>query len=149
MRPRAIGSIAFFAALIGALVLIRAGAGGPAPTPAMFDPALSLAEAEAAASGSGRIVMVLATADWCGPCQSLKRGALADDAVEAWAAANATPVILDLTAPGPQAQADAQRLGIGPIPTIILLRDGQEIARHVGVTSTGRLLRWLETATGQ
>lgn len=132
--------------LILALLPLIRGGGGMAPTPGMFDAGLSLAEAEALAAEEGRVTLAFATADWCGPCQRLKRGALVDADVEMWARANAAPTLLDLTAPGAEAKAEAQRLGVGPIPAVILLRDGEEIARQEGVTTPARLLRWLEAA---
>src|SRR5690606_15095484 len=115
------GFLLLVVVILALLPLIRGG--GVAPTPGMFDAGLSLAEAEALAAEDGRVTLVFATADWCGPCQSLKRGALVDGEVEWWARANAAPTLLDLTAPGPEAKAAAQRLGVGPIPAVILLRD--------------------------
>jgi thiol:disulfide interchange protein len=148
MRSRTIQSIVFFAVLLGLLVLVRSWIGAAAPRPAMFDAGLSLAGAEAIAAQEGRVVMVVATADWCGPCQSLKRGALSDAGVATWVREHAAPVYLDLTAPGPDERAAAGRLGIGPIPAVVLLRDGQEIGRRVGATSPQQLRRWLEDAAG-
>ncbi|MFG0284080.1 MAG: thioredoxin family protein [Phycisphaerales bacterium JB039] len=148
MRSRTLQSVVFFAALIALLVLVRSWGGGAAPRPARFEAGLTLASAESVAAERGGVVMVVATADWCGPCQSLKRGALADEGVAGWVRQHAAPVYLDLTAPGPEERAAAGRLGIGPIPAVILLRDGQEIARTVGATPPQRLLRWLEAAAG-
>ena len=148
MRARTVQSVLFFAVVLGLLVLLRAWTGRSAPTPPMFRSGLSLAEAEVEAADRDKIVMVVATADWCAPCQSLKRGALADRSVTEWVARHAAPVYVDLTAPGPEERAAAARMGIGPIPAVVLLRDGREIARHVGVASADRLLRWLEAASG-
>jgi thiol:disulfide interchange protein len=131
--------------VLALLPLIRGG-GGVAPTPGMFGEGLSLAEAEARASETGRLTLVFATADWCGPCQSLKRGALTDERVEAWVNAHTVPTMLDLTSPGAEGQAAARRFGVRGIPALILLRDGEMLARREGVTDARGLLRWLEEA---
>lgn len=146
MYRRSFGSILFLlliVAILALLPLIRGG-GGVAPMPPMFDEGLSLAEAEARAAAEGRLTLVYATADWCGPCQRFKRGALVDPEVEAWVAAHTVPTVLDLTSPHGEAAEHAQRLGIGPIPAIILLREGEEVARRQGAAPAGLLLRWLE-----
>lgn len=147
MYRRSLGSVLFLlliVAILAVLPLIRGG-GGVAPTPGMFDEGLSLAEAEARAAEEGRLTLVFATADWCGPCQRFKRGALVDPEVEAWVRARAVPTLLDLTSPRGEAGHQAQRLGVGPIPAVILLRDGEEVARRQGATPAGNFLRWLES----
>jgi thiol:disulfide interchange protein len=145
---RSSGTLLVLLAIVGVLSVLRVVGGGSAPRPAFFSDGLTLAEAETQARASGRTVLVLATADWCGPCQSLKRGALSDARVAGWVGAHAAPVYLDLTAPGPDEREAAQRLAIGPIPTIVLIRDGREVARHVGAVSADRLLGWLQQAGG-
>ena len=61
---------------IGAVMYMR---GRHAPTPAMFDQAVTLDVALEQSEETGKPVFVLATADWCPGCQSLKRGALTDE----------------------------------------------------------------------
>lgn len=115
--------------------------GGHAPTPVVFEAHSTLDDAFQTA-GDGP-VLALATADWCGPCQALKRGALADERFAQWLDANnVTTAYLDATG----ANADAQRLGISSIPTLVYFRDGKEVARTSGAMSTNRLLGWLDKA---
>lgn len=150
MTRRTLGSIAFLLAIVAVLALLPLirGGGGVAPTPALFDEDLSLAQAEARAAETGRLTLVFATADWCGPCQTLKRGALTDERIEAWARANTVPTLLDLTAPGAEAQAAARRFGVQGIPAVILVRNGEMVSKREGVIEAGAMLRWLEQAAG-
>jgi thiol-disulfide isomerase/thioredoxin len=122
----------------------RNGAGGVAPTPEVFDRAVTLDAALERAEESGKPVLALATADWCGPCQRLKRGALADERVAGVIAERTEPVYVDLTDMDDPVAADAaRRLGIGPIPTLVLIEDGAEIARLEGAVGEPGLLDWL------
>jgi thioredoxin 2 len=44
----------------------------------------------------------------------------------------------------------AQRFGIRSIPTLVMFRDGREVARHVGATDAATLVHWAkgQAATG-
>ncbi len=121
------------------------GGSGGAPVPAMFDAALTLEDGLARAASEGRITFAFATADWCGPCQIFKRGALSDPRVEAWVAEHAVPVYIDID----DHQDLAQRLRIDSIPVTILLRENNEIARTTGVRDPDDLLAWLNRAAAE
>ncbi len=115
--------------------------GGHAPTPVVFESHSTLDDAFQTA-GDGT-VLAFATADWCGPCQSLKRGALSDERFTQWIDANnVTTAYLDATG----ANADAEQLGISSLPTLVYFREGKEVARTSGVMSADRLLGWLDKA---
>jgi thioredoxin 2 len=43
----------------------------------------------------------------------------------------------------------AERLGVRGIPTLVLLRDGREVARQVGAVPPAALLRWVEEAVAK
>jgi len=120
-----------------------------APTPAAFEGSGTLNDAIAASSSDGKVVFVMAHADWCGPCQNLKRGALSDPKVTQWLEANTHPVSLDVTkmdASTPQwVKEAADSLGISGIPAMVMLRDGRVVSRQVGSMSAEKLLAWLET----
>jgi len=80
-------------------------------------------------------------APWCGPCRAM---------APAWeqAAARLEPRVrlakLDTEAePG-----IAQRFGIRSIPTIVLFRNGREVARQSGALSLPQILRWVEGNLG-
>ena len=46
-----------------------------------------------------------------------------------------------------EVQEIAARLGIRSIPTLILFRNGREIARQSGAMDTGNLVRWITAQT--
>lgn len=130
--------------VLSALHVLR---GGTAPMPAPFAGGATVDDAIAASRESGRPALVFATADWCGPCRSFKRGALADARVGAWIEAHAHPALADLTGSNDAGARElAERLRIKGVPALVMLRDGREVARLEGVVGADELLRWLERA---
>lgn len=112
-------------------------------TPAIFAEHLSLDEAVERASSSGKVVLAVATADWCGPCQGYKREALASEALAQWVSRHAVPVLIDVDA-DPDA---ASRLRVSSIPATFLIdQRGEVVARLAGNAPTARLRSWLETS---
>lgn len=143
------GPLLVLFAIVAVLAIMRLSAGGVAETPAEFASHTSLQEAIDLSERSGKPVLALATADWCGPCQALKRGALSDPRVAAWIEEQTVPAYVDLTdANDPEASRAGRLLGVSGIPTLVLLEDGGEVGRISGAVSADRLLEWLrETAT--
>jgi thiol:disulfide interchange protein len=134
--------------LVGfAVVLFVNSSSGPVGTPEAFAEGLTLDEAKQRSNQSGKPVLVFATADWCGPCQRLKRTTLADARVNETILARTEPVYLDLTYASSDAAlaAVAQQLGVGGIPDLMLIRHGDVIARQVGGASANDLIAWLES----
>lgn len=143
------GPIALLIVIVAAMGLLRARFGGVAPSPGAFASHTAFDEAMARAEQTDRPVLALVTADWCGPCQVLKREGLADPRVQAWIDSNAVAAYVDATDAGDADSARVQRmLGIEGYPTLVLLRDGEEVSRQVGVIPADRLLAWLERAGG-
>lgn len=126
-----------------------------APTPAALQTDATLTDAVAASATDGKVVFVVAHADWCGPCQRLKRGALADPEVAQWLETNTHAVSLDVTKMDdstPQwVKQAADSLAISGIPAMVLMRDGKVVSRQVGSMSAADLLAWLKAdgAPGQ
>lgn len=120
--------------------------GRHAPTPPMFDGAVTLEVALQQSEETGKPVFVLATADWCASCQSLKRGALTDEKLAAAIRERAIVVYLDKTSDSSQGSVDAGQLGVSAIPTMLIIQDGKEISRTIGASSASKLLAWFDKA---
>ena len=141
---------AVFFALVAAVILVpNLLQSGVAPKPATFaseGSTTTLASAITQGQAEGKPVLALTTADWCPPCQALKRGALADPAVQAWIEQNTVPVYVDATNPDSQGGQDAQTLGVRSLPTLAMLQPNGEIAHKLtGNASPAELLRWFES----
>jgi thioredoxin 2 len=84
-------------------------------------------------------VLVDLWAPWCGPCRIIAPGV--EQAAQRLAGRlKAVKVNVD------EAPRVADRLGVQGIPTVVLLRGGQEVARQVGAVPPPALLRWTEEA---
>lgn len=126
-------------AVVGARVFRPA-----APRPGVFASDVRLDEAIERGRTEGRPVLAVVTADWCPPCQALKRGALADERVAAFISGNAIPVYVDADANAQEAAA----LGVSSIPASVVIRDGVIVARTGGAAGAGDYLAWLRGALG-
>ena len=138
--------LVFLLVIVGSIVLIMnlRSSHAPADTPALFAQNLTLPEATRQSADSGKPVLVYATASWCGPCQSFKRGALSDPEVERVIIDRTLPVYLDID----KEREAAGRLGIMSIPRMIVLRDNQIVAQHVGVMSSAQTIAFINENAG-
>jgi thioredoxin 2 len=75
-------------------------------------------------------------APWCGPCKMM-------GPAYAQAAAQLTPKARLLKVNTEQEQALAAQFGIRSIPTVVLFRDGREVARQPGAMDLAGLLQWV------
>lgn len=103
--------------------------------------------ATALARESGRPLLVFFTADWCPPCRTLKRGALADERVIERVERDFVPLKIDLTeADAPHASV-AERHGVRSIPTVLVVGAGGRAAHRVeGAVGPENFLAFLERA---
>ncbi len=84
-------------------------------------------------------VLVDFWAPWCGPCRMMA------PVLDRTAAERATELRVAKVNTDEQAQI-AGRFGIRSIPTLILFREGREIARQSGAVDATTLSRWLDRA---
>ena len=85
----------------------------------------------------GELVLVDLWAPWCAPCRAM--APVLDDVAEDFADALAIRKI--------NIEAEAglrERLSVASVPTLVLFRDGEEIARATGAQSRTRLTAWIE-----
>lgn len=149
MKQGLVGTVGFLVLVVVLLGVLRWKFGGVAPTPEAFAAHTSLEAALTQSEQTGKPVLVMATADWCMPCQVLKRGALADPRVTAWINENAIAAYADFTDSNtPEAQQAQRLLAVDGYPTLLFVRDGEVVSRKVGVASAGSLLEWFETVGG-
>ncbi len=144
MKSSSIGLVVIVAALVGVMLVPRLlNGGGVAPTPAYFDTSLSLDDVLERAEASGKPVLALVTADWCPPCQKLKRGTLVDERVAAFITSSTEPAYIT-----DKQGYDVERLGVKAFPTSVILRDGEIVASLRGAVSARRYLKWLNENAG-
>lgn len=89
----------------------------------------------ALAEDADKPMVLLFTAGWCGPCQSLKKNELANNDVHNALMAGYVPVQIDLTDQSPRNpnMEVAQRYGIEFLPTVVVTTpEGDVIEKHIG-----------------
>ncbi|MEQ8316689.1 MAG: thioredoxin family protein [Phycisphaerales bacterium] len=144
-RPgRAIGSIIFTVAILIAagLLLARMGMGGGQAEAAPEFMPVTTDLSSVVLSGDQPVVAVV-TADWCGPCQELKRTTLSDERVRSLLANRSQPVIIDGT-DTKIAMPTLEQLGVRAFPSTVVLEDGKPVAMLEGYASADKYLAWLE-----
>ena len=78
-------------------------------------------------------------APWCGPCKMMKP-------VFEQAAAALEPRVRFTAVNTESEQSTAARYGITAIPTVILFKNGREIARQAGAMDYSSLVQWINSS---
>jgi thioredoxin 2 len=87
-------------------------------------------------------VLVDLWAPWCGPCRMVAPG-VEQAAQELAGRLKVVKVNVD------EAPRVAERFGVRGIPTLLVLRQGREIARQVGAVPPAALVRWAQEVIGR
>lgn len=74
-------------------------------------------------------------ADWCGPCQMMKP--VMEEFASAHPEIKVTPINID------EEDEKAENYEVSSIPCVVVLKDGKEINRHIGVASVKKLEKLL------
>jgi thioredoxin 1 len=90
---------------------------------------------------SSQPVLVDYWAEWCGPCKMI--GPLVEASATQYAD-RLTVAKLNID----ESPATPRKYGIRGIPTLMLFKDGQPVATHVGSLSKGQLQTFIEKHTG-
>ena len=109
---------------------------GPAEIPGIFSAKLTIEQASLKSEVTGKPMLVLATADWCPPCQALKKGALADPKVIQWVNDNLIPVYLE----DGVNQDQIRMLPVNSYPTTLIIKDGKILGQFTGNKSATKFL---------
>lgn len=125
--------------------------GGCASTTVAPDPIagamrqVPMKEAHDTAASRGRLLLVLGTADWCGPCQRMLADTWTDPRIRRWVARNAMVYYLDVDDERPL----SDELDIHFMPQVIAYRNGEEIDRANGYHGVKEFANWLNTLGGE
>jgi thioredoxin 1 len=126
-----------------ALLVFTAVAAEPAAVPPVVHSSYPAASAAAAADQS--LVLLIFSAEWCGPCQQLKKRTLsAPEFLRQENPLHLADVDIDAN------QKMARDFAVDAVPTLVLLTaDGKIIARRTGFLEAADLLAWLQAGRGR
>lgn len=129
---------------IAAVVALRGGSGA-SPASAAFESATPFGEAIARGQEADRPVIAVVTADWCPPCQQLKKNTLTDGRVSSWIESNTIMTFVN----SDRDPEIAKQLGVKYLPTTVVLKDGKIVASKTGYLAPVDYLGFLQQATGR
>lgn len=124
-------------AFVGMALLVCVPGVRAMATPEIFEdaPVRSVIERT---KGNDKVVIVKATAVWCGPCKRMDATTWVHDSVVSWVRENGWAVEFDVD----QQPELARELRVQAMPTMIAFKDGVEFDRIVGYRDAGQFLAW-------
>jgi len=98
------------------------------------------------AAQTGKPVLMLFTAEWCGPCRTLHAGPLDNSEVQQAISDHFVPLYMDVTEPGDSpAQKMSTAYKVKTIPRLVVTSPkGKTLAHDPGSMDTANLLRWID-----
>jgi len=128
-----------------ATIFLTASDGGATASGIAWQPARALLASETPRARKPRLVYF--TADWCPPCQYMKREVFTRRAIQERLGSAFIPVMVDLTDPDEEARALAARYNVQQMPTFVILGpSGEPIDRMTGGAKAEAFDAWLEQA---
>jgi thiol:disulfide interchange protein len=147
--------------LIAALVLIvgwvgfeflmaavgdRGSGGGDGDAPKLIDWQYDYQTALAKAKARDQPVLLEFTADWCPPCQWMKRHVFSDPEVAQAIESRYVPIRVDASEQAAPERKMMQRWGVRGIPTFIVLDgSGESLMRFAGRRDKAAFLQWVKS----
>lgn len=86
------------------------------------------------------ILVVMATAEWCGPCQTMKNTTWKDERVEQWFGQHGVAIQLDVD----EHPDLSSELRVRAMPTTIAFKHGEEFDRVRGYQNADQFIAWLD-----
>ncbi|MFN0011888.1 MAG: thioredoxin family protein [Phycisphaerales bacterium] len=125
------------AAVVGGLLSLTASALAEDVPPVFAQ--MAFEGARESTKGNAKILVVKATAEWCGPCKQMDKTTWRDAGVVEWVKANGLAIQVDVD----KEPAIAKDLAIEAMPTMVVFKNGKEFDRIVGYRTAEQLLAWL------
>lgn len=99
----------------------------------------SFDDALAASRQQGRTLVVMFSAEWCGPCKAMENSTWRDPGVAAWVRDHGIALHVDVD----QQRALADRFNARSLPLLIAFRDGEVVERSLGYKDAQQMQSWL------
>lgn len=130
-----VGLLTLAIALLSAQPATAGGTHPPVFSDLKYDKAVSMAKEQK------KVLLVKATASWCGPCKQMDKTTWRDEKVVAWVKEHGIAIQFDVD----EEPELAEKLRIRAMPTTIGYLDGAEIAREVGYVDADEMLTFADS----